>query len=111
MKTGTSDYLLDLFFKVSIGVGMVFISTALLVIAERLRVPQTEDLELIQVYTCDDIYYLRGNTLTSESGRYDRTFQTRTEAVRMLEEHTAADSRHNCKPIEPREFYGIRPSN
>jgi hypothetical protein len=73
-------------------------------------VPQTGD-ELIQVYTCDDIYYLRGNTLTSESGRYDRTFQTRTEAVRMLEEHTAADSRYNCKPIEPREFYGIRPSN
>lgn len=48
--------------------------------------------ELITVYTSEDILYLQGTRITSESGRLDVTYSARNTAVEMLAQFSADQS-------------------
>jgi hypothetical protein len=48
--------------------------------------------EVITIYTLNDIYYLEGNVITSESGSYNFEFSSRSTAILALEDITATDA-------------------
>lgn len=57
---------------------------------------QAEQAETIEVYTCENIYFLKGLVLTDELGRYGDKgvpFQSRNTALEFLAEITANDAR------------------
>lgn len=59
--------------------------------------------DTITVYTTEDILYLRGKTITSESGIYDIELSSRNVAVDLLDEITASHSRSALRRIEDLE--------
>jgi hypothetical protein len=56
------------------------------------RVNDLKHNETISVYTVEDIYYLEGNHLGTESGRLELDFSTRNQAVNFLEYITSEDA-------------------
>lgn len=56
----------------------------------KVKCPHGEDL--ITVYTSEDILYLQGSTITSESGRVNATFPARNTALEVLAQLSADQS-------------------
>jgi len=53
--------------------------------------------ETVTVYTTEDIIYLEGNKITSESGIYDMDLPTRSVAIDIFEEITASHARSHMR--------------
>lgn len=84
-----------MFFVVNgIGYGLCFLSVERNI--KEAIATQAEQAETIEVYTCENIYFLKGLVITDELGRYGDKgvpFQSRNTALEFLAEITANDAR------------------
>ena len=61
-------------------------------VSKGIKVTCPHDDELITVYTSQDILYLKGRTITSESGNVNATFPARNIALEVLAQMSADQS-------------------
>lgn len=61
-------------------------------VSKGIKVKCPHDDELITVYTSQDILFLKGNTITSESGNVNATFPARNIALEVLAQMSADQS-------------------
>lgn len=61
-------------------------------VSKGIKVTCPHDDELITVYTSQDILFLKGNTITSESGNVNATFPARNIALEVLAQMSADQS-------------------
>lgn len=81
-------------------VGIIMVMVLQVVIYRSIIKLENITQETITVYTTDDILYLQGTSIFSESGIYDADYNTRTIALDIFENITSSHANSALRKLE-----------